>query len=121
MDIATCTAGNKLASLIVVLAFGVLGGWIVIFLFGFKMPRIFCMKAFERKAIIPGLKMPALLGHIIFGLLARNYFGSAVKCYPNSWGVYLRKICLSILMVTAGLRINVKGQVLMIIRLCIIP
>jgi hypothetical protein len=109
MEELVCTTGKKMAALVVVLLFGVFGGWVVIFLFGFKMPRIFCMKAFERKAIIPGLKMPALLGHIIFGLLARNYFGEVVKCYPNMWGVYLRRICLSILMVTAGLRISIKG------------
>jgi len=53
---------------------------------GIKIPRI--GKLYQGKQIKPILKsvrLPPLIGMIIMGLIARNFFGPIMDAYPKVW------------------------------------
>ena len=90
---------------------------------GYKCPKI---KPFNGKKVEPcseTLKIPPLLGMIIFGCIARNFFGDYMDNYNNQWGVYIRMGCLSIVLLEGGmdLEFDHEGSLKVIILMTLIP
>ena len=47
---------------------------------------------------------------IVFGCLARNFFGDYVmRSYPDDWADWIRQVCLSIILMRGGLELEFKG------------
>lgn len=81
----TRSDGDKIGALIVVVLFGGLGGFLLqaiqgIDLYFFKIPPACTC-----------ITCPALVGMIIFGCIARNFFGDFVlDNYPDYWADWIR-------------------------------
>lgn len=58
---------------------------------------------------------------IVFGCIARNYFGSVVKPYNNDWAQWFRVCCLGILLARGGMNINFTGKGITVVLLTFIP
>lgn len=84
-------------SFIILTLFGLVGGYLVKFLHGYKFPKFFCFPGYTLKPIIRGIQIPPLLGMILFGFIARNYFGGLIAHFPNVWASYLRSLILATL------------------------
>lgn len=66
--------------------------------------------------------MPPLVGMIIFGCIARNFFGDfVVTNYPNYWADWIRQICLSIILMRGGLELQFKDINLTVALLTLLP
>jgi hypothetical protein len=74
---------NAFGAYFIVTLFGFLGGYLVKFLHGFKFPKIGCFPGFTIKPLIRGFEIPSLLGMILFGFIARNFFGDIMEYYPS--------------------------------------
>ena len=89
--------GSAFGSFIVLTLFGTFGGYLIKFMHGFRFPKMFCFKGYELKPLIRGFQIPPLLGMILFGFIARNYFGGFVNKFPDTWASYLRSLVLATL------------------------
>jgi len=78
--------------------------------FGFPFPSLGAFKGYRWKPIIKVLQIPSLLVMIILGAISRNYIGGVMIAYPLVWTIYIRNICLSILLARCGLLMNLKGN-----------
>ncbi|CDW74209.1 cpa1 family transporter: sodium ion proton [Stylonychia lemnae] len=58
---------------------------------------------------------------MILGCLSRNLIGGIMDAYPAKWTVYIRSICLSILLTRGGLVMNIKKNYFTVAALSIIP
>mmetsp|Transcript_14326 Transcript_14326/g.24378 ORF Transcript_14326/g.24378 Transcript_14326/m.24378 type:complete len:96 (+) Transcript_14326:134-421(+) len=73
------------------------------------------------------VKIPHLVGMIILGCLARNYwtpdFNGDVEgdCYPDEWAFWIRQICLSIILMMGGLEISFKGKGTLVFLITVCP
>ena len=66
--------------------------------------------------------IPPLVGMIIFGCIARNFFGVLGTEYYNSyWADWIRQICLSIILMRGGLELEFNGIGLTIFLLTVCP
>lgn len=88
---------KAVGALIVVLVFGTLGGFLFQMLQGMKFSKMGCIPAFTIKPLMKKVIIPNLLGMIIFGMIARNFFGEIMLHYPDQWTSYLRQVCLCLL------------------------
>ena len=56
------------------------------------------------KPLCTAITCPPLVGMIIAGCIARNFFGDFTKNnYPDYWADWTRQICLSIILMRGGL------------------
>jgi len=68
------------------------------------------------------ITIPDLVGIIIFGCIARNWFpDSLMHHYPNEWAAWIRTICLSIILMRGGLELEFAGKGLIVVLLTLIP
>jgi hypothetical protein len=67
--------GEAVGSYLILTAFGAAGGYLVAFMHGYKFPKFLCFKGYTLKPCITKFEIPTLLGMILFGFIARNYFG----------------------------------------------
>ena len=66
--------------------------------------------------------IPDLVGMIIFGCIARNFFGDAVyNDYPLIWADWLRQVCLSIILMRGGLELDFSGKGITVVLLTLCP
>src|SRR5580658_1651354 len=58
---------------------------------------------------------------IIMSCIAINYFGPHVAAWPSTWTPYMKSICHCFLLIRAGLSLEVKGNMLTILIVTLIP
>ena len=81
----TRSDGDKIGALLIVVAFGALGGFLLQAIQGVDL---FCYKI---KPLCTCIQCPALVGMIVFGCIARNFFGDFVMDnYPDYWADWIR-------------------------------
>ena len=62
------------------------------------------------------------MGMIVFGCIARNFFGKfVVTNYPMYWADWIRQICLSIILMRGGLELQFKDINLTVALLTLLP
>lgn len=89
---------DKILALSVVVIFGALGGFCVAAIQGIEF---LCINI---KPLCTCIQCPALVGMIVFGCIARNFFGDFVMDnYPDYWADWIRQVCLSIILMRGGL------------------
>ena len=52
------------------------------------------------------IKIPTLVGMLLFGMIARNFFGDVKDFYPLIWAEWSRKICLCVILLKGGLKLK---------------
>lgn len=108
--------GKSVASFIIILLFGALGG----FLFAIAQGITLCGKKIE--PLCTCITVPPLVGMVIFGCIARNAFGDITENhYPEVWADWGRQICLSIILMRGGLELDFEGKGLTVVLLTLIP
>jgi len=66
--------------------------------------------------------VPPLVGMVIFGCIARNFFGELTDVYyPEKWADIGRQICLSIILMRGGLELDFEGKGLTVVLLTLVP
>lgn len=115
------TQSEKAICLIIIIVFGTLGGFFVQIFQGISMPKIGCLPGFKISPLLKNVKIPPLVGMIIFGVIARNAFGDSVKAYPSTVSSYLKYVCYCTLLIRAGLNIEPRGRIRTTILLTLIP
>ena len=86
-----------------IIAFSALGAIIPSLFHGFEVPKIGKFPGFRFKPLITKFKIPTNICMIIFGFIARNFFGRAVMPYNIVWGQWIRICVLAIVLTRAGL------------------
>lgn len=81
------------------------GGLAIELLNGLDIPKIGRFKGLTTRGVFGRVKLPLLLGMIVMGMIARNYFGISVAPYKEAWAGYLREVCVCILLMRGGLLI----------------
>jgi hypothetical protein len=100
----TRSDGDKLGALFAVVAFGGLGGFLLQAIQGVDL------YFFKIKPLCTCITCPSLVGMIVFGMIARNFFGDFVMDnYPDYWADWIRQVCLSIILMRGGLQLSFKG------------
>jgi predicted Kef-type K+ transport protein len=87
-----------------VVLFSALGGFIIkVIMEGIKFPWCKIKPCIRNKDI----KIPPLVGMLLFGVFARNFFGDYVKdYYPLVMAEWARKICLCVILLKGGLKLK---------------
>ena len=55
------------------------------------------------------LRLPPLVGMLVAGLVLRNAPGELLQALPNSWSVALRLLALTVILLRAGLGLNLDA------------
>ena len=77
--------GDKIGALIIVVIAGAVGGMIIQLIQGLEF---YCIKV---KPLCTCITCPPLVGMIIAGCIARNFFGEYTKAnYPDYWADWIR-------------------------------
>jgi len=59
---------------------------------------------------------------ITFGCIARNFFGEITELYyPVDWADWIRQICLCIILMRGGLKLEFEGKGLTVVLLTLCP
>ena len=91
-------------SLLLVILFGCIGGFLISILKGFEQEKKWILPEIKIEGLLKTITIPPLVGMIIFGCLVRNFFpGPLMDSYPSQFAAHLRSICLSTLLIRAGL------------------
>ena len=70
------------------------------------------------------VQVPPLVGMIIFGCIARNFFleeHGYMTHYPDTKAGHVRVVCLSVILLRGGLELDFKGKGLTVVLLTFIP
>ena len=116
--------GQSILAVLVVISFGAIGGIIVKMLNGIQTPKILCIKSIRIRSVFgAGIIIPPLLGFILFGFIARNYFakGTLMTHYPDVCTSYIRNLILALLELSLGMSITIKGNLKAMLFLFVIP
>ena len=54
-------------------------------------------------------------------MLSKNLIGELMKPYPNIWAAWIRNCVFAILLVSAGLSVNIKGNLYLILLFVVVP
>ena len=74
------------------------------------------------KALLTKIEIPPLVGMIVFGCIARNFFcAEYTDHYPEPWAGWVRSICLSIILLRGGMELDFKGKGLTVVLLTLCP
>ena len=74
------------------------------------------------KQLVSKVEIPPLVGMIIFGCIARNFFCSEyMDHYPEFYAGWIRSICLSIILLRGGMELDFEGKGLTVVLLTLCP
>ncbi len=112
---------DNLACLAIVTGFAYFCGFLIMLTRGEELQWPMTGKKF--KAISDTIKIPPLIGMIIGGIVARNFFGPYMDNFNDQWGTYIRMICLSVILLEGGMELEFssEGALTMIILMTFIP
>jgi NhaP-type Na+/H+ or K+/H+ antiporter len=91
---------------VIILVFGTLGGFLIQSVQGFSMSKLWKFPGFKVRPLLKTVKIPPLVGMIIFGMIARNFFGEKMLPYNATWTSYLKYWCYCTLLIRAGLNLD---------------
>ena len=118
----TGTTGQQIQALVVVVIFAAVGGIIVQIMMkgiNFESGKIGPLKV---KALLSKIEIPPLVGMIIFGCIARNFFCSEyMDHYPEEYAGWIRSVCLSIILLRGGMELEFAGKGLTVVLLTLLP
>ena len=76
----------------------------------------------KTKPLCSAITVPPLVGMIVFGCIARNFFGEITSDhYPIEWADWIRQICLCIILMRGGLELEFEGKGLTVALLTLCP
>ena len=114
-------AGQNLLALLLVVAFSLFGGILIRLIGGLTVPKFLCIKGCKTKPLMTKITIPDLVGMIICGCLARNFFGSVMDYYNDDWGAYIRMVSLCVILLRGGLELEFEGKGLVVVLLTLCP
>ena len=115
------SVGEQILALFLVVTFSLFGGILIRLLGGLKVPRILCIGPYKTKPLLTKVTIPDLVGMIICGCLARNFFGSVMDAYNDEWGGLIRMVSLCVILLRGGLELDFKGKGLVVVLLTLCP
>ena len=65
---------------------------------GYKFPEFWPFHGKVLRPINKTILIPPLIGMIVFGCIARNFFGPYMDNYNMEWGAYIRMGALSVIL-----------------------
>lgn len=105
----------------IVVIVSAIAGILIGLLGGYKIPKCKCFRGYKIKPLFNIIQIPALVGMIVAGCIARNFFGNIMKAYPEKWAAEARNLCLAILLLRGGMYISFKGKGLLVFLLTLVP
>ena len=85
-------------------------------------PNKWLKEGFKMRAMSDVITIPVLVGIIIFGCIARNWFPQDVmEHYPNEWAEWIRTVCLSIILMRGGLELDFTDKGIIVVLLTLVP
>lgn len=117
------TTGENFVALLIVVIFAGVGGFLTRLLKGWKFSEnCLCKKGYTLPPVSQKITIPVLVGIIVFGCIARNWFPQEImENYPNSWASWIRTVCLSIILMRGGLELDFEGKGLIVVLLTLVP
>ena len=113
--------GDAVAAHVILTAFGAVGGYLVKFLHGHTFPKVCCFPGYTIKPCITKFEIPTILGMILFGFIARNYFGDLLDAFPDKWAEYIRSLTLAGLQLRGGFDIEIATTYSAILFVAMLP
>ncbi len=95
---------DNLVTLAIVTGFAYFCGFLIMLTRGETLPWPCAGKKFA--SLSETIKVPPLIGMIIGGIVARNFFGSYMDNFNDEWGTYIRMICLSVILLEGGMELE---------------
>ena len=122
-DDNNASGGAKFLALLLVVLFAGVGGFLTKLLKGADIkPNGCCTKGLKIPPVSQTITIPVLVGIIIFGCIARNWFPQDIMdAYPNAWAGWIRTVCLSIILLRGGLELDFEGKGLIVVLLTLVP
>ena len=113
---------DNLACLAIVTGFAYFCGFLIMLTRGEVLPWP-CSGKKPFNAISETILIPPLIGMIIGGIIARNFFGDYMDNFNDQWGTYIRMICLSVILLEGGMELefSAAGSIKMVILMTFIP
>ena len=119
---ATGTTLEQLFAMIVVVVCAMIGGMLVNLLKGMNLgANCCCKKGFKLPALSEKITIPPLVGMIVMGCIARNFFGSKMDHLNDDWSEWVRMVCLSVILLRGGLELDFEGKGLTVVLLTLCP
>mmetsp|Transcript_13007 Transcript_13007/g.9409 ORF Transcript_13007/g.9409 Transcript_13007/m.9409 type:complete len:164 (+) Transcript_13007:18-509(+) len=120
-DPITYSLIHSVGSIALVMFCSSVGGILISLVSGIHFDGILCIPKIHTKPLVKGLILPPLIGMIIGGCVARNFFGIATEGYIELWASYIRKIALCLLLTRGGLTITFRGKGKFVILISFVP
>ena len=121
----TGTFGQQMQAMLVVVIFAACGGILVqIMMKGleFRSGKLGATKHLKIPALLTKIEIPPLVGMILFGCIARNFFCSEyMDHYPEYYAGWVRSVCLSIILLRGGMELEFAGKGLTVVLLTLVP
>lgn len=78
--------------------------------------------SYKCKDRCPKVKVPPLVLMIVFGCIARNFFGwLTTDVYPDVWADWARQLCLSFILMRGGMQLDFSGHGIVVIFFTLLP
>eukprot|EP00347_Sterkiella_histriomuscorum_P004939 403358501 len=104
------TIGEQVGALALVVIVSGLAGIILGLIGGYKFKKFWIFPEYTLKPLLSKIEIPPLIYMILMGMIARNFFGEAMKPYPATWTVWMRSCILAILLTRGRLSVTFKGK-----------
>jgi len=116
------TIGERILALVAVILLAAIGGIVMQVLFFGLDIKSGKVGPYNFKPITSKLTVPPMVGMIIVGCLVRNYeCVGYMQYYPDYYASWIRAICLSIILLRAGLELDFRGKGIGVVKLTFIP
>eukprot|EP00347_Sterkiella_histriomuscorum_P005826 403355123 len=115
------TIGEQVGALALVVIISAMAGLILGLLGGYKFKKFWIFPGYTLKPILKNIQIPPLIYMILMGMIARNFFGEAMKPYPATWTVWMRSCILAILLTRGGLSVTFRGKGIIVVLLMLVP
>lgn len=117
----TYSLSEKVGAISIIIIVSGMAGALLGLAGGFWLPKFGKYGGFNIKPLLRHFTLPPLVGMIIMGCIARNWFGPATVPFPDAWASIIRNICLSLLLIRGGLQVSFKGKGFLVVVLSLIP
>ncbi len=119
---ATGSTFDQALAMFVVVFSAAIGGILVHLLKGVNIGENCCCKTgFKIRSVSEKITIPPLVGMIVMGCVARNFFGSFMDHLNGDWSEWVRMVCLSVILLRGGLELDFEGKGLTVVLLTLCP
>jgi NhaP-type Na+/H+ or K+/H+ antiporter len=106
---------ENVLSLLIVIIFALIGGLLVGGINGIKIWKL------KTPPLLGPVRLPPLVAMIVGGAIARNMFAWQREAYNDMWAIYIRIVCLMVILLRGGLELSFRGKGIIVFLYTFVP